>query len=147
MNASSEKDWAARYYRVERASTGMKTSRRKLKRIAEQAARFGDPIPQEAHDVVRIYDRQGAIVMQRDWGQNRDAAVAEEARIVEDLLHLDVVQFRARHGIVEGISFDEDDLEDDDDEEEAGPAESTTEVARAGVPDPGSEGNETGAPG
>ncbi len=108
MDTSKETDWAARYYRVERDSTGVKTSRRKLRRIAEQAARFGDPLPQEAHDVVRVYDRDGAIVMQRDWGQNRDAAIAAEAGIVEDLLHLDVVRFRAKYGIVEGQVFSPD---------------------------------------
>ncbi|MGH2727234.1 MAG: hypothetical protein ACRDKS_09705, partial [Actinomycetota bacterium] len=60
MDPQTEKDWAAKYYRVERDSTGVKTSRRKLKRIAEQAARYGDPIPQESHDVVRLLDREGA---------------------------------------------------------------------------------------
>lgn len=115
MEEPSEKDWAAAHYRVERDSTGVKTSRRKLRRIAEEAARHGDPIPEEARDVVRIYDREGRVVMERDWGQNRDAAVAEQARIVDDLLHMDVVHFRARYGIVPGQSLD------DDEEEPPGP--------------------------
>lgn len=108
-NAPKEKNWAAKYYRVERDSTGVKTSRRKLRRIAEQAAKYGDPIPTQSHDVVRILDREGVIVMERDWGGNRDAAIEEEARIVDDLLYLEVVQFRAKYGIVEGLAAEPDD--------------------------------------
>lgn len=104
-----EEDWAALHYRVERDSSGVKTSRRKLRRIAEQAAELGFPIPEESHDVVRILDREGRIVMERDWGANRQAAVEEEARIVEDLLHLNVIHFRARYGIVPGEAFEGDD--------------------------------------
>ncbi|MGH2725932.1 MAG: hypothetical protein ACRDKS_03045, partial [Actinomycetota bacterium] len=81
------------------------------------------------HDVVRILDREGAIVNERDWGQNRDAAAAEEARIVEDLLSLDVVQFRAKYGIVAGHTIEP--VEDDG----ADPA------------DPASEGKHEGASG
>lgn len=100
MEGSIERDWAAKHYRVERDSTGLKASKRKIRRIAEDAARHGDPIPDEAHDVVRIYDREGNVVMERDWGQNRQAAVDEEASIVDDLLKLDVMRFRSRYGII-----------------------------------------------
>ena len=120
-NAPNERDWAAKHYRVERDSTGVKTSRRKLKRIAEQAARYGDPIPTQSHDVVRILDRDGVIVSERDWGGNRDAAAEEEGRIVDDLLHLDVVQFRAKYGLVVGLAAEP------DDEGEAEPADAGPE--------------------
>lgn len=99
MEGSKERDWAAAHYRVERESTGVKASKRKLKRIAEDALRHGGPAPEEAHDVIRIYDREGNVVWEKDWGNNREAAIADEARIVEDLLALDVVAFRARHGV------------------------------------------------
>ena len=108
-NAPKDRDWAAKHYRVERDSTGVKTSRRKLKRIAEQAAKHGDPIPTQSHDVVRIIDRDGVIVSERDWGGNRDAALEEEARIVDDLLHLDVVEFRAKYGLFVGLAAEPDD--------------------------------------
>ena len=94
-----EKDWAAAHYRVERDSTGLRASKRKLRKIAEVAARHGDPVPEEASDVIRIIDREGAVVLERDFGRNRDAAIEEEARIVEDLLKLDVARFRTRYGI------------------------------------------------
>lgn len=100
MGDSDARSWAAERYRVERDSTGLKASKRKLRKLAEEAARYGDPIPDQAHDVVRIYDREGNVVMERDWGSNRQAALDEEARIVEDLLTLDVVRFRSRYGIV-----------------------------------------------
>lgn len=96
---TEEKDWAAAHYRVERDSTGLRASKRKLKRIAQDAAKHGDPVPEESRDVVRIVDREGFVVMERDWGHNRQAAVEEEARIVEDLLNLDVARFRTRYGI------------------------------------------------
>ncbi|HJR18281.1 MAG TPA: hypothetical protein VJ922_01045 [Actinomycetota bacterium] len=107
---SEEKDWAAKHYRVERDSTGLRASKRKLRRIAQEAAKHGDPVPEESHDVVRIVDREGVVVMERDWGHNRQAAIEEEARIVEDLLHLDVARFRTRYGIGIEIGVEADDL-------------------------------------
>lgn len=94
-----EKDWAAAHYRVERDSTGLHASKRKLRKIAQEAAKHGDPVPEQSSDVVRIVDRDGVVVMERDFGKNREAAIQEEARIVEDLLHLDVARFRTRYGI------------------------------------------------
>lgn len=140
MERSGEQDWAAAHYRVERDSTGLKASRRKRRRIAEEAARYGDPIPEEARDVVRIIDREGFVVMERDWGGNRQAAIEEEARIVEDLLKLDVVHFRARYGIV---------VEEIEDDDEAGPARSDVRDPRQaeGRPDAGAEGKPEGASG
>ena len=97
--AEQEKDWAAAHYRVERDSTGLRASKRKMRKIAEVAARHGDPVPEESSDVIRIVDREGVVVLERDFGRNRDAAIEEEARIVEDLLKLDVARFRTRYGI------------------------------------------------
>ena len=97
--AEQEKEWAAAHYRVERDSTGLRASKRKLRKIAEVAARHGDPVPEESSDVIRIVDREGVVVLERDFGRNRDAAIDEEARIVEDLLKLDVARFRTRYGI------------------------------------------------
>lgn len=54
-------------------------------------------MPVESHDVIRIYDRAGTVVFERDWGGNRPAALQEEARIVDDLLRLDLLSFRARY--------------------------------------------------
>jgi hypothetical protein len=134
-------DWAALHYRVERDSTGVKTSRRKLRRIAEQAAELGYAVPEGSHDVVRILDREGRIVMERDWGGNRQAAVQEEARIVEDLLHLTVVVFRARYGIVPGEAFEG----DDEPTESAGDAPEAE--ASSDIPGAGPEGKPEGTSG
>jgi hypothetical protein len=92
-------DWAAAFYRVERHSVGMMMSRRKRRRATELAARFGDPVPEEPHDVVRILDREGRVVFEHHWGRDRPGAAAMEARIVDDLLRLDVRSFRARWAI------------------------------------------------
>lgn len=67
--------------------------------MADAAARHGDPVPEGSRDLIRIYDRSGKIVFERDWGGNRPAAQQEEARIVEDLLRLDLLAFRARYMI------------------------------------------------
>ena len=136
-----EEDWAALHYRVERDSTGVKTSRRKLRRIVEQAAELGYPIPEGSHDVVRILDREGRIVMERDWGGNRQAAVDEEARIVDDLLHLKVAVFRARYAIVPGEAF-----EGDDEPVEAA-AEAPEVEAAPDLPETGPEGKQPGTSG
>ncbi len=94
-----QRDWAAAHYRVERESSGVVMRKRHRKKLTEQAIQFGDPVPDDPHDVVRIYDRSGAIAFEQDWGTNRSGAMAHEARIIDDLLHLDVVAFRARYGI------------------------------------------------
>ena len=107
---TEEKDWAAAHYRVERDSTGLHASKRKLRKIAQEAVRQGDPVPEESHDVVRILDRDGVVVMERDWGNNRQAAMEEEARIVDDLLKLDVARFRTRYGIGVEVGEVPDDL-------------------------------------
>lgn len=90
---------ALAHYRVDRESSGLMASKRKFKRIAEEAARYGDPAPERSRDIVRIYDREGNVVFERDWGENRSAALEQEATIVEDLLRLSLVSFRARYGI------------------------------------------------
>ena len=91
--------WAAAYYRVERDSSGVVMRKRQRKKATEVALQFGDPVPDDPHDVVRIYDRAGEIAFEQDWGTNRSGALAQEARIIDDLLHLDVFSFRARYGI------------------------------------------------
>lgn len=92
-------NWAAAHYRVERDSTGLMMSKRKRRRAAAQAAQFGDPTPEEPNDVVRIFDRQGRVVLERDWGRDRPSAMTQEGQIVDDLLRLDVLKFRAKWGI------------------------------------------------
>ena len=99
-----QKDWAAAHYRVERDSTGLHASKRKLRKIAQDAAKHGDPVPEQSNDVIRILDRDGVVVMERDFGKNREAAIQEETRIVEDLLDLDVARFRTRYGITAGVA-------------------------------------------
>jgi hypothetical protein len=74
--------------------------KRQRRKATEQAIQFGDPVPDDPHDVVRIYDREGNVAFEQDWGTNRSGALAHEARIVDDLLKLDALQFRARYGIV-----------------------------------------------
>lgn len=74
--------------------------KRQRRKATEQAIEFGGPVPDDPHDVVRIYDRVGNVVFEQDWGSNRPGALAQEAKIVDDLLTLDVLQFRARYGIV-----------------------------------------------
>ena len=96
-----EERWAAAYYRVERDSSGIVMRKRVRKKATELAIQFGDPVPDEPHDVVRIYDRSGDIAFEQDWGTNRAGAIAQEARIIDDLLHLDVMAFRARYGITD----------------------------------------------
>ena len=93
--------WAAAHYRVERESSGIVMRKRVRKKAVEQAIQFGDPVPDEPHDVVRIYDRAGNIAFEQDWATNRSGAMTQEARIIDDLLHLDVMSFRARYGIAE----------------------------------------------
>ena len=92
--------WAAAHYRVERETTGMMMRKRRRKKASQAAASLGQPEPEQPHDVVRIYDRSGGVVFSRDWGSSRPEAIAHEARIVEDLLHLDVHSFRSRYGII-----------------------------------------------
>ena len=94
-----EERWAAAHYRVERESTGVVMRKTQRRKATAQAIQFGDPVPEDPHDVVRIYDRAGAIAFEQDWGTNRSGALALEARIIDDLLHLDVFSFRARYGI------------------------------------------------
>jgi len=94
-----EQRWAAAHYRVERDSSGVVMRRRQRKKATDLAIQFGDPVPDDPHDVVRVYARDGAIAFEQDWGTNRSGAMAQEARIIDDLLHLDVVAFRARYGI------------------------------------------------
>ena len=95
-----EERWAAAHYRVERESRGVVMRKRQRRKATEQAIQFGDPVPDDPHDVVRIYDREGNVAFEQDWGNNRPGALAQEAKIVDDLLTLDVLQFRARYGIL-----------------------------------------------
>lgn len=94
-----EERWAAAHYRIERESSGVVMRKRQRRKATVQAIQFGDPVPDDPHDVVRIYDRAGTVVFEQDWGTNRAGALAHEARIVEDLLHLDTASFRGRYGI------------------------------------------------
>ncbi len=96
-----EKRWAAAYYRVERDSTGVMMRKGPRKKATKQAIEHGEPVPSEPHDVVRIYDREGEVVFSQDWGSNRPDSMAHEARIVDDLLKLDVLIFCAKYGIAE----------------------------------------------
>jgi len=100
-----EQNWAAAYYRVERESSGLVMRKRIRRKATEQALAFGDPVPDEPHDGVRTYDRGGTVAFEQDWGTNRSGAMAQEARIIDDLLRLDVLSFRGRYGIEEGESF------------------------------------------
>jgi hypothetical protein len=93
--------WAAAHYRVERASSGVVMRKRQRRKATEVAIQYGDPVPDDPHDVVRIYDRSGAIAFEQDWGTNRAGAMGQEARVIDDLLHLDVFSFRARYGIAD----------------------------------------------
>lgn len=95
-----EDRWAAAHYRIERESHGVMMRKRQRRKATEHAIQFGDPVPDDPHDVVRIYDRAGNVAFEQDWGANRPGALAQEAKIVDDLLTLDVMQFRARYGIV-----------------------------------------------
>lgn len=74
-------------------------SKRKRKKAAEQAVKFGDPTPGESHDIIRVFDRDANVVYERDWGRDRPSAMAQEAQIVDDLLRMDVNLFRAKWGI------------------------------------------------
>lgn len=94
-----EERWAAAHYRVERESSGVVMRKRVRKKATELAIQFGEPVPDEPHDVVRIYDRAGAVAFEQDWATNRAGAIAQEARIIDDLLYLDVFTFRAKYGI------------------------------------------------
>lgn len=93
--------WAAAHYRVERESSGVVMRKRVRRKATELAIQFGDPVPDEPHDVVRIHDREGAVVFEQDWATNRSGALEQEAQIIDDLLHLDVLSFRGRYGIVD----------------------------------------------
>src|SRR5438876_637642 len=91
--------WAGAWYRVERASSGSFMRKSARRRATADAIEHGDPVPGEPHDVVRIYDREGNVVYERDWGAGRPNAAAQEGQIVDDLLHLEVNVFRAKYGI------------------------------------------------
>jgi hypothetical protein len=91
--------WAAAHYRVERESTGVMMRKRQRKKATEMAIEHGDPVPESPEDVVRILDRAGEVVFERDWGKNRPDAMAQEAQIVSDLLNLEVGVFRSKYGI------------------------------------------------
>jgi len=91
--------WAGAHYRVERESRGVLMRKRQRRKAAEQAIFHGGPVPEPPDDVVRIFDRTGEVVFEREWGADRTQAVAQEAQIIDDLLHLDVLAFRARYGI------------------------------------------------
>jgi hypothetical protein len=94
-----EHRWAAAYFRVERDSAGVQMRSRQRKKATEQAIEHGDPPPELPRDFVRIYDRSGEVVFEQDWGSERSSAMAQEARIIDDLLHLDVVVFCGKYAI------------------------------------------------
>lgn len=92
--------WAAAHFRVERDSTGLLMRKRQRRKATEQAIEHGDPVPEHPRDIVRIFDREGEVVFEQDWGSERSGAMAQEARIVDDLLHLEVIIFCSKYGIV-----------------------------------------------
>lgn len=91
--------WAGAHYRVERDSSGIMLRKRQRRKAIEEAIQHGGPPPTAPHDVVRIYDREGEVVFEQDWGMNRSGSMAQEAQIVDDLLRLDVFVFRSKYGI------------------------------------------------
>jgi hypothetical protein len=94
-----EHRWAAAYFRVERDSSGVQMRSRQRKKATAQAIQHGDPPPEPPRDFVKIYDRAGEIVFEQDWGQERSSAMAHEARIIDDLLKLDVLVFCGKYAI------------------------------------------------
>ena len=92
--------WAAAHYRVERESSGRTLKRKRLLAKAREADPTPDP-PGPPNDVIRIFDRTGDVVAERQWGDDRAGALSDEQRIVDDLLALDVFAFRAKYGIDE----------------------------------------------
>lgn len=93
--------WAAAYYRVEREWSGSVMRKRQRRKATEQAIQQGDTPPGPPQDVVRIYDREGEVVFEQQWGDRRSDALAHEAQIVDDLLHLDVLVFAAKYSITD----------------------------------------------
>jgi hypothetical protein len=94
-----ERRWAAAYFRVERDSAGVQMRSRQRRKATELAIEHGEAPPELPRDFVRIYDRAGEVVFQQDWGSERSSAMAHEARIIDDLLHLDVVVFCGKYAI------------------------------------------------
>jgi hypothetical protein len=94
-----EHRWAAAYFRVERDSAGIAMRNRQRKKAIDQAIEHGEPPPELPRDFVRIYDRAGEVVFEQDWGSERSSAMAHEARIIDDLLHLDVLVFCGKYTI------------------------------------------------
>jgi hypothetical protein len=96
----NQQRWAAAHFRVERESAGVLMRKAQRRKATKQAIEHGEPIPLDPSDVVRIYDRDGEVVFEQDWGTNRSSAMAHEAQIVDDLLHLDVFMFCGKYGII-----------------------------------------------
>jgi len=94
-----EHRWAAAYFRVERDSAGVQMRSRQRKKATQQAIEHGDPPPELPRDFVRIYNRAGEVVFEQDWGSERSSAMAHEARIIDDLLKLDVLIFCGKYAI------------------------------------------------
>lgn len=94
-----EKRWAAAYFRVERESAGVLMRKGQRRKATKLAIEHGDPVPLQPSDVVRIFDRDGEVVLEQNWGDNRSNAMTHEAQIVDDLLHLDVLSFCGKYGI------------------------------------------------
>jgi len=94
-----EHRWAAAYFRVERDSAGVQMRSRQRKKATQQAIEHGDPPPELPRDFVRIYNRAGEVVFEQDWGSERSSAMAHEARIIDDLLQLDVLIFCGKYAI------------------------------------------------
>jgi len=94
-----EQRWAVAQFRVERDSTGILMRKGPRKKATKLAIEHGDQVPEPPRDIVRIYNRQGEVVFEHDWGNERSDAMAHEARIIDDLLHLDVMNFCAKYGI------------------------------------------------
>lgn len=92
---------AAEFYRVERIqSDDVKSASSQAKEMLKFYLLGRRGPARSAHDLVRIFNRAGAVVFEREWSDRRGGA-RQENDIIEDLLHLEVGAFRAKWGIAE----------------------------------------------
>lgn len=90
---------SAEHYRVEYVlAPGLKPPSKQAKEAMKFYLTGRQPVASEARDILRIFDREGNVVLEREW-LDRRAGQKQEAEIVDDLLHLDVSAFRAKWGI------------------------------------------------
>ena len=86
---------ALEHYRVERERSAVLDDPTARKGGLFRRARTAATV-----DTIRVYDRQGAVVMERELGDTK-AAEAMEHQIVDDLLKLGVEAFRLKWGLAE----------------------------------------------